>query len=843
MSKQKPSYDAGRIEAARQAAWEQRGDYEAPRPADGPGARLRQALEPVHLGQPAHGPRPRLLDRRRLRALPPRPRRRRPARLRLRRLRPAGRAGGDRAPGAAGRLGRPVRRAHARADEAARLLLRLRPRLLQLRREPVPLVAVAVPDPARGGPDLPRGRHRRLVRHLPDDAGLDPGRGRPLLALPQRGAADPAPDLVPADHPLPRGERPQHRAAARTGTTWRWRPSATSSAAATGSSSTSRATAARLTVFSPAPRRRRRWPASCCSRRAIPRSSAWVADDGVREELEQMRSGGWERSARDARSVPVFDTGASVAGPGGERAAGPGLAAGRRPLRPDRGASASPPSTRPTATSPRGSSASRPASRRRGRGRRRRRGSPARRSPAPARPSATAPTTSRSRASAPGARRSRSSTARRCGAGAGARGGPAGGAAARHQADRRGQPAGRAPRLRRRRLPAAAAAPAKRETDTLDCHFDALWLWVPAAVPPEDRAEQMFTHPDLQEWLPAERLVAGGDSGGFVFDQRDRHQGAARHRPLRLHRGRRAVRRLPLPRDGDRRRAQDEQAPRQRRQPRRAGRAATAPTRCGWRSSTRPGPAKTLNWSDGALRFANRFLRSLWTYSHDRFAALEGTPHDEEAAADTEFMRDRLRKWCDNGLARITEDTEQLQMHKAVRNITRLFERIQDFEKRVVKRRGQLDRADAEAQVAALVLLAQALAPFAPARRRGAAARLRPRGGGRAAGPLARGGRDSGRARSPRRRPDRISDKSPSIKQTALDCYTAVCYELPCRAIKPVKGAGLLRIWETALGWQRRTSHEPGPDTDPGDVGTAGAAPPHFIVISPGSVRRCGAAA
>jgi leucyl-tRNA synthetase len=77
-------------------------------------------------------------------------------------------------------------------------------------------------------------------------------------------------------------------------------------------------------------------------------------------------------------------------------------------------------------------------------------------------------------------------------------------------------------------------------------------------------------------------------------------------------------------------------------------------------------------------------------------------------------MRDRLRKWCDNGLARITDDTEQLQMHKAVRNITRLFERIQDFEKRVVKRRGQLGRADAEAQIAALALLAQALAPFAP---------------------------------------------------------------------------------------------------------------------------------
>ena len=87
--------------------------------------------------------------------------------------------------------------------------------------------------------DLPRRRHRRLVRHLPDHPRLDPGRGRALLALPQRGEADPPPDLVPADHPLPGGERPQHGAAGggRTGTTSRWRPSTTSSAAARGSSS------------------------------------------------------------------------------------------------------------------------------------------------------------------------------------------------------------------------------------------------------------------------------------------------------------------------------------------------------------------------------------------------------------------------------------------------------------------------------------------------------------------------------------------------------------------------------------------------------------------------------
>ena len=100
------------------------------------------------------------------------------------------------------------------------------------------------------------------------------------------------------------------------------------------------------------------------------------------------------------------------------------------------------------------------------------------------------------------------------------------------------------------------------------------------------------------------------------------------------------------------------------------------------------GPAKTLNWNDGAMRFASRFLNSLWDYAIERFAAVEAAPLDEEAETDTGFMRDRLVKWCDNGVERITDDLAELQMHKAVRNVTRLFERIQDFEKRVVKRRG-----------------------------------------------------------------------------------------------------------------------------------------------------------
>ncbi len=255
--------------------------------------------------------------------------------------------------------------------------------------------------------------------------------------------------------------------------------------------------------------------------------------------------------------------------------------------------------------------------------------------------------------------------------------------------------------------------PAKRETDTLDCHFDALWLWVPSAVPPEARATEMFSHPELRAWLPSERLVAGSDSGGFVFDQRivtkalrdigpfafmgegEPFSGCLFHEMV-IADGRKMSKHLGNVVDPD------ELVERYGADTIRVAILYAA------------GPAKTLNWNDGALRFASRFLHNVWEYTHSRRRLAAEAPNDAEAAADTEFMRDRLCKWCDNGLARITADLEELQMHKAVRNVTRLLERIQDFEKRVVKRRGELNRSDAEALLAALELLARVLVPFAP---------------------------------------------------------------------------------------------------------------------------------
>jgi leucyl-tRNA synthetase len=458
-----------------------------------------------------------------------------------------------------------------------------------------------------------------------------------------------------------------------------------------------------LTVFSPHPRDLGRARFVLLSPRH-PDVEAWAEAPAVREELERMRSGGWERSARDARSVPIADTGASVAGPAGEE-----LPVFVSPLVDARYG--------PTAALgiPAADEADRELARRMDRAVADEEAGEGEEAP----PVAGAREAKRYRANDFSISRQRSwgtpIPVVHC-AGCGAVPVPEQDLPVVLPRDiaptGEGNPLAERPDFVDVECP-RCGEPAKRETDTLDCHFDALWLWVPAAVPPEDRDAQMFTHPDLREWLPAERLVAGNDSGGFVFDQRivtkalrdigpfafmgegEPFAGCLFHEMV-IADGRKMSKHLGNVVNPDELVA--------------AHGADTVRLAVLYAA----GPAKTLNWSDGAVRFASRFLRNLWTYTHDRAGALEGLAHDPEAAADTEHMRDRLRKWCENGLARITEDVGELQMHKAVRNITRLFERIQDFEKRVLQRRGGLDRADAEAQLAALALLAQVLAPFAP---------------------------------------------------------------------------------------------------------------------------------
>jgi leucyl-tRNA synthetase len=269
--------------------------------------------------------------------------------------------------------------------------------------------------------------------------------------------------------------------------------------------------------------------------------------------------------------------------------------------------------------------------------------------------------------------------------------------------------------------------PAERETDTLDCHFDALWLWIPVCVPPESREEtleEILALADLRHWLPSERVVAGSDSGNFVFDQRivtkalrdlgplafladgEPFAGCLFHEMV-ISDGRKMSKHLGNVVDPD---ALVE-------------RYGADTVRLAVLYAARP--QKTLNWSDSAVLRAHRFLTQVWEFSQARIAAAEllvateqgarAEGSDEEPVRDTsEHLRLKLSQWCEKGAEKITQDMEGLEMHSAVRNVMRLFDRIKDFDKRVVAHQGAPGRADSDALLQALALLAQLLGPLAP---------------------------------------------------------------------------------------------------------------------------------
>jgi leucyl-tRNA synthetase len=258
---------------------------------------------------------------------------------------------------------------------------------------------------------------------------------------------------------------------------------------------------------------------------------------------------------------------------------------------------------------------------------------------------------------------------------------------------------------------------ARRETDTLDCHFDALWLWVPVCVPPAEREralEEVLALEDLRAWLPCERVVAGSDSGNFVFDQRTVTKALRDIGPLAfltdgepfagclfhemvIADGRKMSKHLGNVVDPDELVA--------------AHGADTVRLAVLYAAA----PQRSLNWSDSAVQRCRRFLRQLWDYTHAQLAACQEPEAESEMGADkTEHLRRRLEQWCDTAVEKITDDMVELQMHSAVRNAMRLFDRIRDYEKRVLAKRGSLCSEDREALLAALRLLARVLVPFVP---------------------------------------------------------------------------------------------------------------------------------
>jgi leucyl-tRNA synthetase len=460
-----------------------------------------------------------------------------------------------------------------------------------------------------------------------------------------------------------------------------------------------------------------------------PEADVWAADEGVREQLEQLRSGGWERSSREAETIPVIDTGRVVLGADGsplpvfvsplvDSRFGPTVVLGVPALdRTDEVIARRlgldvPDTDAETPAGQDGDGASADAT--------------AGDAPGGAREAV------RYRASDFVISRQRSwgtpipiVYCEQCGTVP----------VPREQLpvilplDLRptgtGNPLAELEEFVNTTCP-GCGGPARRETDTLDCHFDALWLWVPACVPAqarEESLEEIFALSDLRYWLPSERLVAGSDSGNFVFDQRivtkalrdlgpleflldgEPFAGCLFHEMVTAD-GRKMSKHLGNVVDPDEL----------------VGRYGADTVRLAVLYAARP--QKSLNWDDSAVLRCHRFLTQVWDFSHAKLqlareqrdpADTDGAnPNGEPIRDTTEHLRLKLSQWSAAAVEKVTQDMEGLEMHSAVRNVMRLFDRIKDFDKRVLARQPELGEENLQALLEALSVLAQTLGPLAP---------------------------------------------------------------------------------------------------------------------------------
>ncbi len=254
----------------------------------------------------------------------------------------------------------------------------------------------------------------------------------------------------------------------------------------------------------------------------------------------------------------------------------------------------------------------------------------------------------------------------------------------------------------------SCGGPARRETDTLDCHFDACSQQYPLPAPTADRADALLTHPELQRWVPVECYINGADTGNFVLDQRttskmlrdlghftwlpdgECYRTTFTHEMVQLD-GRKMSKHLGntvTPYEIVERYGAD------------ALRLATLHAAA---------PAKAFTWDDSLLTYSTSFLRRLWAYAEPRLSAGSG-PAELDLS---DGLRRKLAGWCDTAVTKVTENYARLDMHRATRNVISLLERIEDFEARVVARR-EPTASDREAIVYALRVLLQLLTPVAP---------------------------------------------------------------------------------------------------------------------------------
>lgn len=243
-------------------------------------------------------------------------------------------------------------------------------------------------------------------------------------------------------------------------------------------------------------------------------------------------------------------------------------------------------------------------------------------------------------------------------------------------------------------------AAARRDSGTLHPRLGAAWIELALAVPAAERAQAMFDHAELARWLPTAQTVEDAEASTALLDMRTvakalRDAGALEvlpdgepHGPTLVHGS------LSLEGVGS-----DAELV-----------AAHGSDALRFALLHAAAPTKAFSGGDGPVRHATAFLAELRAFCEPRVAGA-----DPDARIDvSDGLRRRLAGWCDTAVARVTENYERLDVHRATRNAIELLARIEDFERRVEEHRSEVAGADRDAVAVALLVLVRLLAPVAP---------------------------------------------------------------------------------------------------------------------------------
>ncbi|MDQ3816185.1 MAG: class I tRNA ligase family protein [Acidobacteriota bacterium] len=252
--------------------------------------------------------------------------------------------------------------------------------------------------------------------------------------------------------------------------------------------------------------------------------------------------------------------------------------------------------------------------------------------------------------------------------------------------------------------------PARRDTDTLDVHVDSIWMLVPFCVPPAAQAEQMFTHPDLQRWLPVEQVVCGADQAGWWMNDRlffkvmrdcgyfSELSAGEPVRNLLMHEmvlsgGRKMSKSLGNAVDPDEVIKQ-------------YGADAVRLT------VLKVNPRKAFNWTEESLQENHRFLSELWDFALEILDAPVATP-TRGVTAQKEALRRKLVRWRDTAVHKVQRAFDRRDFHVVLKELKNFFGMIRRFDAQS-SRIGPLQADDLEVARAAVLTLLQMLEPLAP---------------------------------------------------------------------------------------------------------------------------------